>query len=1270
MKELKMSYFSATATELPSLSQGVSRFLEAGGRLSVVARTQTQLFDQARAKAFVAESLEADVVVISLHGGKASFPAFDSLMEAVRERRTAGGRTPHVHIQPTGGDHEAVLAAREHSDGIEDGSWEAVSLYLAYGGALNIERAIAYLQAIVEGREATVAPPQPVVQQGLYHPRVGYVERIEDYTHRFIDPSKPTVGLWFFQTYWLNGNLAHIHALIAEIERRGANVIPVFSMRLKDTSLGNRGSDEIVRTYFLNGDRPRIDVLVSAMPMSMTLTQPAYAEVYPGLNVPVLQAMTSLHPYAVWKESLQGLAMMDVTFQAAQPEFDGNLITVPVATREEDTVDPVTGALLSRYEPIPDRVAAVVSLALNWAKLRRKPNSEKRIAIVFHHYPPRNDRIGCAAGLDTFAAVKHMLDAMADQGYRVDRRYADGDELANEMLQRMTCDRRWLNPDQMAERAEAIAGRDLFIPWHRALPEAVRHKMVDNWGEMPGELFVHEDKLLFAGLVNGNIFLTIQPPRGKLENPEAILHDLNLSPPHHYLAHYRWIRNVFRADAVMHVGKHGSLEWLPGKALGLSEECYPDLSIMDLPNLYPYIINDPGEGTQAKRRSYCCIIDHLTPTFTNADLYEDLAGVERAVADYTEATRQDPGKLPVLAGLVWEAVEKADLQNDLGVSRDEALADLDTFLGRLHAYLSELSDTMVSDGLHILGQAPEGDRLVEFLVQLTRLPNGEVPSLREEIVAAMGFRYDDLLDRRGEVVPGSGGKTGGQLIAQAHELALRLIGDLAESGYGADGIPEIAARRLGRPQARVERVLRYVAETLVPNIRRTREELTAALNGFSGGFVRPGPSGSPTRGQADILPTGRNFYSLDPRTIPSPGAWEVGKALGDALLERCLAEEGKYPETVGIIVWGTTTMRTRGDDIAEILYLLGLRPVWQSNGIVSGLEVIPLEELGRPRMDVVPRISGFFRDAFPNLVQLIDNAVRMVAMLEERLESNLIRRHVLADRERYRNEGAGEDEAWRLATLRVFGCPPGTYGAGVAELIESKQWKTQQDLGEAYILYSSHAYGQGVYGTRNQKLFRQLLSRMDVTVKNEDSREYDMLSCTDFYNYYGGLIAASATVRGTMPFALVGDSSDPRRVLLRTTQEEAKHVLRSRLLNPKWLEGLKRHGYKGAGDISKVMDILIGWDATAEVMEDWMYERVAKRYALDPEMQRWFKEVNPYALQNILDKLLETIERGMWNADENTRERLRDAYLEIEGEIEEATDTTHGAATLGEAVVA
>ncbi len=1257
MNQPRICYFSATATELPTLSRAVSRIIEKGESLSVAARTQAQLFDQARVRNFVDDALEADVAIISLHGGKESCPAYNPLVTAIKERRSHGSATPYLHIQPSGGDEDAVLAAKEDSDGVEDGTWRGLCLLFAHGGVVNFQSALEYLTASLGNKEKSVPEAVSIPQEGIYHPLHGFISDVEGYCRNNIDETKPTIGVWFHQTYWVNGNLAHVDALIREIERLGANVLPVFSNRLKDTALGNHGSDEVVEIYFKKRDgRPRIDALANIMAMSMTMTNPGFTSVLPNLDVPVLQGMTSSAPYAVWKESLQGVSVMDVTFQAAQPEFDGNLITVPIATKEEDTVDPITGALLPRFVPIPERIAKFASLALNWARLRRIDNKDKRVAIIFHHYPPRNDRIGCAAGLDTFESIKNLLKVMDEAGYSIDHLYEDNKELSDAMLERMTSDRRWLTPDQMAARAGASAGRDLFMPWHEALPPEVRKKMIENWGEMPGELFTYEDKLNFAGFVNGNVFLSIQPPRGYLEHADAILHDLYLSPPHHYLAQYRWIRNVFKADAIIHVGKHGSLEWLPGKALGLSESCYPDLAITDLPNIYPYIINDPGEGTQAKRRSYCCIIDHLTPAFTNADLYEDLAGVERALADYTDAVRQDPSKIPVAAGLLWEAVVKADLQHDLDLTEEKALGDYEKFVSLLHAYLSELSDTMINDGLHTLGQQPEGDRLVEFLVQLTRLNNGDVPSLREEIAAARGYSYDDLVAHRGDMPSRFAGKTGGRIIAEAHEKAVVLVHKLAASSYDVSVVDNIVQDEFNGSVPRIARVLRYITDSLLPNIYHARDEMDAAMAALSGRFVRPGPSGSPTRGQADILPTGRNFFSVDPRAIPSQAAWEVGKALGEALLERYLKEEGRYPENVGIIVYGCPTMRSKGDDIAEVLYLLGLKPVWQKNGIVCGLEVISTKELGRPRIDVTPRISGFFRDSFPNLVNMIDEAVSMVAVLNEDPETNFIRGHVIADQATYRAEGLSEEEAWRMATFRVFGCPPGTYGAGVAEMIEAKAWETREDLANNYIRYSSHAYGLSSYGTQRPEVFRRMLSRMDVTVKNEDSREYDMYSCIDYYNYYGGLIAAAGTVRGEMPLAIAGDSSDPKRVVTRTMQEETKHILRSRLLNPKWLEGMKRHGYKGAGDISKVMDIILGWDATADTMEDWMYERVAERYALDPAMQEWFKQVNPYALQNIIDKLLETVDRKMWNTTDEMKNRLRDAYLDIEGEIEDAVE--------------
>ncbi|MBW1709127.1 MAG: cobaltochelatase subunit CobN [Deltaproteobacteria bacterium] len=1257
MKSFKICYFSAHSMEIPSLSAGVRQYQEQGGRIRVIARTGRQLFDESRIKAFVRDALASDVVLVILHGGRGSCPAFDALVEAVLEKRNYEEKTPYLHIHPQGSDEDGLLAAREYDHDFGTDRWDTLNRYLMHGGRINFYNMFSYLHNLLFQDEVSCNPPKSLPQEGIYHPDFPGIPDLKEYLKQKIDPKKITVGIWFYQSYWLNDNLIYIDAIIREVERCGANIICVFHLRYKDTERGNRGADYVVDKFFMENGKSRIDVLISPMMFSLTLSAPEYRELLPKLNVPLIQAIVTMNPYAEWKESLQGVSTMDVSYSVAQPEFDGTLITVPVATREENETDPLTGALLAKNIPIPERVQKMVSLALNWARLRKISNKDKKIAIIFHHYPPRNDRIGCAAGLDSFESVKLLLDRMKKGGYKIDQTYETGDELAKDLLDRMTCDQRWLTPERMAQKAEARAGEEMFRPWHEALPPSIRDKMTADWGEIPGDLFVHEEKIHFAGLINGNVFITIQPPRGYFENIDKIYHDFYLSPPHQYLAHYRWIKDVFKADAVMHVGKHGSLEWLPGKALGLSDECYPDLAIMDLPNIYPYIINDPSEGTQAKRRSYCCIIDHLTPVFTNADLYEDLAKVENILKEYTDAKIEDPGKLPLLRSMIWEAICQADLDKDLEVDEKDAFADFDVFLEKLHSYLADLSDTMINDGLHVMGKPPENDRLVDFLVQLTRLSNGDVPSLRESILGALSFDYDELLTNKGRSLPHFKGKTGGQIIQSAHEKGLAMVKELEQSRFDTSGIDAVVKSRLGHSNANVAAALRYICEILTPNIRRVTDEIESSLTGFNGGFVNPGPSGAPTRGQADILPTGRNFYSVDPNKIPTPGAWEVGKKLGDVLIERCLKESGKYPESIGIIVWGGSTMRSKGDDIAEIYYLMGVKPVWaRGSGEVSGLEVIPASELGRPRLDVIPRISGFFRDSFPNLVERIDEAARMVAALKESPESNILRRNVLRDVQNYMKEGMSEEEAMREATFRVFGCPPGTYGAGVSELVESKNWKTQEDLANNYIRYTAHAYGKSSYGKQKPAAFRNLLSRMDVTVKNEDSREYDMMSCTDYYNYYGGLIVAAKTVRGKLPFALVGDSADPKRVKMRTTFEEAKHVLRARLTNPKWLEGMKRHGYKGAGDISHMMDVVLGWDATAEVIDDWMYKKIAEKYALDPAMQEWMKEVNPYALQNILDKLIEAISRGMWNADKDMENELREAYLEMEGEIEELTE--------------
>ncbi len=1243
MKPFVLYYYSPFSLEISSLSAGVKKLKDEGEKIKVVARTGSQLLNKEIAQKFVKEALIADAVFITLHGGRQSCPVFDTLMKAISERKNSGKKIPYLHIYPSGKDEDAILAAQEYAPDFGKEPWIILNRYLSYGGTVNFYNMLKYLRYLLFKEELSFDEPIKPPEEGIYHPDFSRIFTLKEYYPLKIDPQKPTIGIWFYQSYWLNDDLAYIDAIIKEVEKQGANAIAVFHLRYKDAERGNKGADFIVENFFKKDGKTIIDCLISPMLFSLTLFAPEYKDLLKYLDVPVLQAIPMWTSYKDWKESSQGISIMDVAYSVAQPEFDGNLITVPVASREESEIDPLTGALIVKQMPIPERIKKVVSLSLNWAKLRRKKNNEKRIAIIFHHYPPRNDRIGCAAGLDSFESVKELINRLKGEGYKVERTYKSGEEIIKELLSGMTCDQRWLIPEKISKESQAIMEELEIEESFKDLPEKVKDKLKRDWGEPPGELFVWQNKMYFPGIINGNIFITIQPPRGYLENIEKIYHDTNLSPPYYYLAFYRWIKNVFKADAIIHVGKHGSLEWLPGKSAGLSKECYPDIAIMDLPNIYPYIINDPGEGTQAKRRSYCCIIDHLTPVFTNADLYEELAKVENLLNEYADAQREDPKKIEILKPLIWKAVCEANLDKDLKIKKEDAFADFEKFLKSLHNYLDELGDTIINDGLHILGRPPDGDRLVEFLVQLTRLPNGEIPSLREAILKIWGYDYDELLKKKKER----------KLIQEAHKIAGSIIKELERENFSIEAIENITKKYFEKPDKELKKVLKYICENLVLNIKKTSEEIDATLKALSGRFVSPGPSGAPTRGQADILPTGKNFYSVDPLQIPTPSAWEVGKRLAEELIEKSLKETGKYPSNVGIILWGTGTMRTKGDDVAEIFYLMGVRPRWaKGSGRVEGLEIIPLEELGRPRIDVTVRISGFFRDAFPNLVELIDEAVKTVVKIKEPPEMNILRKNVLEDIKKYIKMGMNEGEAFREATFRVFGCPPGTYGAGVSELIESKDWKNQEDLGNIYIKWSAYAYGKGSYGKIKTENFKNLLSRMEVTVKNEDTREYDIMSCTDYYNYYGGLIAAVKTVKGDYPLSLVGDSSDPKRVKIRTLAEETKHILRSRLVNPKWLEGMKRHGYKGAGDISYVLDIVFGWDATTEVIEDWMYEEIARKYALDKEMQKWLKKVNPYALQNIIEKLLEAISRGMWKADKKTEKQLKKIYLEIEGEIE------------------
>lgn len=1260
-------FLQATAMSVPCLSSAV-KALKANGyaQWRIEAYTKEDLFNKKQVQRVCNRIKEADIVVFEPHGEHSSIPGFEELYDVSSDK--------YVFIQPTTGASDQAEQSFNASTCESKQTYLMRSAYLHHGGTDNY---VAFIRRLVadclEQPDPDIPEAKAIPFDGIYHPDWETNPDLEDYLSwaysRNADGEKALVlGLWFYQGYWLNRTTTAIDAVIREAERQDAIIIPVFHKRFPDPLLGNPGAPGVVEKYFKRNGEVIIDALLSPVAFSLSMYGEKMAAVYPDLGVPVFQMIATQNPTKVWEETIQAVTPMDVSISAAQPEFDGALITSVHCTRETGQRDPITGATMTIQQPVQERIRKIVALALNWARLRKLPASERKIAIIFHHYPPRNHLIGSAYGLDSFESVNRLLAAMKDEGYGVEKIWEDGEKLAFEMLDRLTNDRRYLTPDKMAARSVDQVSTDKVHRWNLDIPETPREKIKTTWGEAPGSILSHNGKYLIGGILNGHVFIGLQPIRGKGENDDlmpsqtsGLIHNPDLAPPHHYLGFYRWIKEDFGAHAVMHIGKHGTLEWLPGKSLGLSNECFPDLAIQDLPNIYPYIINNPGEGTQAKRRSYCCIIDHLIPPMTSADKAEPLQKIEDLLDALYDIRSESPNKVPLLVEKIWAAVEEKNLHTDLGITRDSALANSDAFVEKLHAYLNEVGITAINDGLHILGQPPEGNRMIETMAQYLRLPSTGAESLWEAVASCMGYDDQDLRDNPGEYDTRAG-TTKGQIRVMVLDHAKALLHALSEATGSGDSISSIVTRQLARislrsgnrTSERLERILQFVQTELRPNMDRTTEEMDNTLRAAAGCYIPPGGSGAPTRGTLDILPTGRNFYSVDPQKIPSLEAWENGILLGDALIARYLEDEGKVPEQLGMTIWASPTMRTRGDDIAEIFYLMGLKPVWhRGTGRIDGLEVIPLEKLKHPRMDITLRSSGLFRDAFPNLMELIDTGVEMVAALKEPTDMNFLARNVAAEQKEMELAGMSEAEAHERARYRIFSCKPGAYGTGTDVLLENGQWKDSDDLGEAFMQWGAYAYKKGVYGNNCYDDFRRRMGRLNLTVKNEDSREHDILVRDDWVIFQGGMNAAVKAVTGEYPQSYTTDAADPRKPKVRTSAEEARFIYRARILNPKWIEGCKRHGFKGAAEFSHAVDHSFEWDATSNILDQWQYTELAETYALNPEMQQFFKDHNPYALQAITERLLEAMERNMWENPGEYREKLQDVLLDVEGEIED-----------------
>ncbi len=719
---------------------------------------------------------------------------------------------------------------------------------------------------------------------------------------------------------------------------------------------------------------------------------------------------------------------------------------------------------------------------------------------------------------------------------------------------------------------------------------------------------------------------------------------------------------VYGADAVVHMGKHGNLEWLPGKALALSETCWPEAVFGPLPHVYPFIVNDPGEGTQAKRRTSAVIIDHLTPPLTRAESYGPLKDLEALVDEYYEAAGGDPRRLKLLKVRILDLVRDIGLDHDAGITQGD---ETDAALEKLDAYLCDLKEMQIRDGLHIFGKAPEGRLLTDLVTALARVPRslgeGADQSLQRAIAAdvlgavppsapdgaigratclgdpAAGGRVEtfDPLDCEMSA-PWSGPKP--DMLQTVSDDPWRSAGDTVER------IELLAAQLVGGETecpadwARTRAVLDGIDTRLRPSVEACgAKEIDGLMAALSGRFVEPGPSGAPTRGRPDVLPTGRNFYSVDSRAVPTETAWELGKKSAELLVTRYTQDHGEWPVSFGLTAWGTSNMRTGGDDIAQALALIGAKPVW--DGIsrrVTGFEIIPVAKLGRPRVDVTLRISGFFRDAFPDQIALFDKAVRAVGALEEDEGDNPVAARMRAEAERLAEAGEDAETAARRAGYRVFGSKPGSYGAGLQALIDEKGWADRADLAEAYLVWGGYAYGAQAEGSAERGLFEERLRGMQAVVQNQDNREHDLLDSDDYYQFEGGMTAAVETLKGEKPAIYHNDHSRPEKPVIRTLEEEIGRVVRARVVNPKWIAGVMRHGYKGAFEMAATVDYMFAFAATTGAVRDHHFEAVYQAYLMDARVRDFIAEKNPDALREMAERLTEAVERGLWTPKSNS----------------------------------
>jgi cobaltochelatase CobN len=1240
-------FLTAADTDIQSLAQAVFPETFPALRVANLLQLQQQLAIDTYADTVLSH---AQIIVVRLLGGRAYWPYG---LEVVRQ--VAADTGAFLVVLP--GDDRPAPDLISHSTvplTVANQLWR----YLNEGGVENMSHGWLWLCDRLLGTTYQPPAPQAIPNVGVYGPGVALTP----------SPSPPgrggptgrppaKVGLLFYRAHYLAGNTAPIDALCTALGERGLDPLPVFVSSLQDPEV----QVELVTLLQPQGGEG-IDLLLNSTSFSVAKLDGATPNLHlwETLDVPVLQVILSGGTRAAWESQSLGLAPRDIAMNVALPEVDGRIITRAVSFKAANQRSAALETDVVTYEPVGDRIAFVADLAAQWVALRRTPVGDRRIALILANYPNRDGRLANGVGLDTPQSAIEILRALKTAGYTLDTLPADGDELIQWLTAGVTNDPEGQDFRQVHQTLPAEDYRQHL----QALPATVRRGITDRWGT------AHPAAFPIAGLQFGHVFVGIQPSRGYDQDPSLNYHAPDLEPTPEYLAFYRWLRHRFGAQAIVHLGKHGNLEWLPGKGVGLSADCYPEAMLGPMPHLYPFIVNDPGEGSQAKRRAQAVILDHLTPPLTRAELYGPLEKLEGLVDEYYEAQSLDPSRLALIGDRILTLLNDTHLLSEISPPSPS----LPTLLPTLDTYLCDLKEAQIRDGLHIYGRCPGGRQLRDLIVAIARHPSPSRRGLTRAIAESWGLDLDPLTAEPGEAFtpppphpttppPLAHCRIVGDAIALLEEEASRLVEQLIEQLLpSSEGCPEggVGPKVWANPPLplrggeAIDQELQWIQKTLLPALERTTDEIAHLLKGLDGRYVPSGPAGAPTRNRPDVLPTGRNFFSVDIRAIPTESAWDVGRRAAEVLVEQYTQDHGEYPQTLGLSVWGTSTMRTGGDDIAEALALMGVRPVWDGpSRRVVDFEIVPLSALGRPRVDVTLRISGFFRDAFPNLIDLVDQAVAAVADLEEPADQNPLADRVRQETADWQRQGLTVEQAAARSRYRIFGSKPGAYGAGLQGLIEAQNWTSDADLARAYLNWSGYAYGRQATGHAMPEAFAQRLQQLQVVLHNQDNREHDLLDSDDYYQFQGGMTVAARSLQGQSPATYFGDHAVTERPQVRSLATEIARVYRSRVVNPKWIEGVMRHGYKGAFEMAATVDYLFAYDATTHCVADHMYEGVAQTYLLDPAVQAFVQQSNPWALRDMAERLLEAHQRGLWaTAPAALLDDLRQLAHQAEGVLE------------------